>query len=123
MAINTQFHTQGNVLIATSSGFDEGLNEAIHYNDLVLKQAISNDCAKVVCDERTLEYRLSLIDTYTLGKHMAERIHFIRHIAIVSDKRHDEIVMFWENVTTNRGVSAKVFFKVEDALSWMGSLK
>lgn len=119
MAIETHFRAVGNVLITTTSGFDEGLDGAIDYNSRVLEEAIRHNCTSVLCDERNLEYRLSMFETFQLGQFVSEKIHFIRHIAIVSDGSHEEILSFWENVTNNRGVHARVFYNTDDAMNWL----
>jgi hypothetical protein len=119
LAINTQFHVIGNVLVTTASGFDEGLNEVIDYNYKILEEAIRHNCTGVLCDERNLKYRLSLFETYQLGQYMTENIRFIKHIAIISNNSHEEILSFWENVTNNRGVHARVFYNTEEAINWL----
>lgn len=119
MAINIQFHAADNVLVTTASGFDDGLNEVIEYNNKILEEAIRHNCTSILCDERNLEYRLSVFETFKLGQYLAENIRFIRKIAIVSDNRHMDILTFWENVTNNRGVHARVFYNTEDAMNWL----
>lgn len=121
MAISIQFHTASNVLVTNASGYDDGLNEVIAYNNKILEEAIRHNCTSVLCDERNLDYRLSLFETYTLGQYLAENIRFIRKIAIVSDSRHQDILSFWENVTNNRGVLARVFYNNEEAMNWLSA--
>jgi len=119
MAINSEFDYRENILFVKSSGFDEGLDDVISYNNLVHNAAIKNNCNKIICDERKLEYRLSITDTFKLGVYVSNNINSDFNIAIITEVKDKEIVEFWENVTVNRGCSIKVFYDENTAYEWI----
>lgn len=122
MPINTTFQTQEDFLIATTSGIDDNLQEVISYNNRVLEKAIEHHCRKVLCDERGLVYSLSIAETFELGELVSKNIHYIKAIAVVVNHNQEAVAMFWENVTVNRNVRAKVFTNKEDAIHWIQKL-
>jgi hypothetical protein len=119
MAIDYKIERRGDILFVETQGFDESLEEAIEYNNAVKERAQELGCRKVLCDERDLEYRLSVVDTYQLGEHAAQIANTFAKIAIVTSAPNQEAAEFWENVTKNRGVVARVFYTVAAAQDWL----
>jgi hypothetical protein len=119
MAIEYTMEKRGDILFVEVWGFDESLEEAVSYNNAVRGKAEALGCRKVLCDERDLEYRLSVVDTYKLGEHTARIATSFARIAIVTSEPNQEAAEFWENVTKNRGVMARVFYTVAAAQDWL----
>jgi hypothetical protein len=119
MAIKHTFKTEDEILIVTSVGTDDSLDEVLNLNEAILQEAIKCGYRKVLSDERLLIYDLSIIETFMLGDTLSKRIRFIEKIALVISDNQEEMAMFWENVTVNRKVKAKVFVKYDEAVEWL----
>lgn len=107
------------ILVVKSKGYDEGLSEVINYNQVVKAEADRQKCDKILCDERALEYRLSITETYELANHLSEIVKSFNKIAIVTNKNNQETAEFWETVAINRGVVVKAFFDFIEARRWL----
>jgi len=119
MAIKFETGFWDNVLVVTSEGFDEGFEDARNYSKSVMDKARELKCNKVICDERNLEYRLSMVDTYKLAEFLAESVSYDARIAIIADKKFKEVIEFWETVSVNRGVAVKAFHDIDLAKNWI----
>ena len=119
MAIKHTFKTENEVLRVTSVGIDDSLDEVLHLNEAIMREAIKCGFRKVLSDETQLIYDLSITETFMLGDSVSKNIRFIEKIALVVNDNQEEMAMFWENVTVNRNVKAKVFVKYEDAMDWL----
>lgn len=107
------------ILVVKTKGYDESLAEVRNYNEVVKAEAERQKCNKVLCDERELEYRLSIPETYELANYLSEAIKNFKRIAIVTNKGNQETAEFWETVAINRGVIAKVFYNFIEAKRWL----
>lgn len=123
MSISYSFDYNGDTLIVKAKGFDDSLDDVINYNSAVEKEAIRAECNKIICDERELEYKLNVSDTYELAKFMSEKIQRDFRIAIITLEENKDIVEFWENVSSNRGIQVRVFFKMDDGFKWLNLKK
>lgn len=119
MAIHYRFTQQDDLLIVKAWGHDESLEDARNYNRAVKQEAEKHGCTKVLADERELEYRLSVIDTYKLAEDLAELVNHLTKIAVVTHEANQEAADFWENVAANRGLRARVFYDYDQALEWI----
>jgi hypothetical protein len=121
MAIEYSMEVSGDTLIVKVWGFDEGFEEAAAYNKAVESAAASAGCSRILCDERELEYRLNVTDTYRLGEYASEIARRFDKIAIVTVEGDEEIMRFWEDVTFNRGINVRVFFSEKEAVAWLSA--
>lgn len=119
MAIEYSTKIHDDVLVVTSKGFDENLEEVKQFNMELLEKAMACGCSKVISDERLLEYRISTIDTHELAEFVSQHVPFIARVAIVPDPRFMEDARFYEDTIVNRGLTVKTFEKIEDAFAWM----
>jgi len=117
--IQYTFEKRGDMLVVETNGFDESLEEVIAYNDAVKAEAAKLECDKILADERGLEYRLSVIDTYELGDYLSRTAAMFAKIAIVTNEGNREAAQFWENVASNRGIVVRVFYAFEEAEEWL----
>ncbi len=119
MAIKYSTKIQDDVLVVTSKGFDENLEEVKQFNMKLLEKAMTSGCSKVISDERQLEYRISTIDTHELAEFVSQNVPFIARVAIVPDPQFMADAKFYEDTIVNRGLRVKIFEKIEDAFEWM----
>jgi len=73
---------------------------------------------KALIDLRNAKGEIRTIDRYDLGKEIAKLIGNSVQIAVVY--RSEEIDLFGENVSVNRGANLKVFPDTTRALKWLG---
>jgi hypothetical protein len=120
MAITYNMAKKGDTLIVETEGFDESLEEVIAYNNAVKEKAEALNCTNILCDERELEYRLSIADTYQLGEHLSH-LHIFGKIAIITGEENKDAAQFWEDVASNRGALVRVFYDEAAATAWVSS--
>ncbi len=121
MAIQWHSSFHDGVLYVETKGFDESLEEVVRYNQAILQEGLDNNAQKVLCDERQLEYRLPLIDTFELAEDLAKNVPYSIQIAMVTHPLNEQMILFWETVALNRGLNVKVFFDPKEAALWLHS--
>lgn len=120
MAIKYQIENQANYLKVVASGRDDSLKEVISYSDAVMSAALEFSCKKILCDERELEYALSVSDTFELAEKVSLFASKLRKIAIVCNKDFLKDGKFYETVATNRGLFVRVTSDYDEAIAWLG---
>ena len=123
MAIHYTFHVEGGVLRFRTWGFDESREEVEAYGVAVIAAALEAGAARILCDERELEYRLGTFDTYRAAEYIAATAPRVARIALVCDPRFADDAQFWENVVVNRGLSLRFFQEIEAAERWLAAPK
>jgi hypothetical protein len=119
MAISYQYIIEGNVLKIATSGKDDSLEQVENYAIEVLGLSIQNKCTKILCDERNLDYTLSMIDTYSLAEKASQEAADLHKIAIVCKEKYLEDGKFFETVSSNRGLSILVTSNIDQAKEWL----
>lgn len=119
MAINYEYKIEQKTLKVLSKGKDEDLKEVENYAREILEIALKNDCTMVLCDERQLEYSLSVLDTYTLAEGASKEARALRKIAIVCNKKFLEYGKFYETVSQNRGLVVLATSDYDQATEWL----
>jgi hypothetical protein len=123
MAIDFTSEIQNNVLIITSSGEDETLDDVKLYAADIIETGVKSGCSKALIDERNLKYKLGTIDTFQLAEFTASNAPNIGKIAIVPNAEGVDDLSFWETVVTNRGLRVKACPTIEEAMDWLGFYK
>lgn len=119
MAISFTHKIEGETLHVVAQGFDESLQDTEAYARDVLGLALSNACTKVFCDERNLEYRLSVIDTYQLAEAASKEAASITRIGIACASDTISESGFFETVSKNRGLRIVVSPNIEKVQNWL----
>lgn len=76
------------------------------------------NCYKLLGDISRMSGKVSTMDRFEFGAHGSHRFQGRFKIAIVY--RAEEINRFAETVSVNRGLNAKIFSKMDEALEWLG---
>ena len=121
MSITYQFKALGERLHVTASGFDDSADEVMAYGMAIVQAAREAGSRQVLCDERSLEYRLNMLDTFAAGEFISAQAPRVARIAIVCQSAGLNAAKFYETVTTNRGLRLRVFTQVDEADSWLRS--
>lgn len=119
MAINYKYEQKDKILMVSTSGKDESLEEVLEYARNILGLALKLNCTHVLCDERQLEYNISFIDTYELAEAASKEARSLRKIAIVCDPKYLKDGGFFETVAQNRGLIIFMTSDYEKALEWL----
>ncbi len=119
MAIHFNFSTEGDLLVVTTSGFDESLEEVLQYGQAIIQEALRGNHVTVLCDETQLEYRLGIFDTYKAAESMAVWVPNLRKAAVVCNPQSISDAKFWETVAVNRGLRVRAFTDTDSARSWL----
>ncbi len=121
MGIDYSARMEDGLLVVTSVGFDENIEQARDYGMWVIGEALRQGATRILCDERALEYRLSTIDTFQIASDIADAAPRLAQVALVCNPQYIDDATFWENVAVNRGLTVKVFKELEAALHWLGA--
>lgn len=119
MAITFEHHIKDNTLLIKTQGTDDNLEEVGNYGRQILGLAIKNNCERVLCDERDLEYQLSFTDTYDMAEAASQEAKSLRKIAIVCGKKYLKEGKFYELVSQNRGLNMLVTDDIDQANQWI----
>ena len=119
MSITYSMRCEGDVLYVTASGEDDNASEVEAYGMSILQKAVETHAVRVLCDERTLRYRLDTIENFVSASKMAEVIPRGRQVAIVCAPESIRDAKFWETVAVNRGAPVCVFTQLESAKAWL----
>jgi hypothetical protein len=119
MSIKYSFKVQRDLLRVTASGKDDNLEEVQAYGMAIIEAALTSKCKKVLCDERSLEYSLGIMDTFQCAKFMSENAPTVGKAALVYDLKQINDIKFWETVAVNRGVTIKIFNNIKEAERWL----
>lgn len=121
MSISYQIFNQDKYLKVIANGKDDDQADVKNYTDAVISAIFEFDAKKVLCDERELQYNLSLTDTFQLGEYVSQYSGQLLKIAIVCNIKFFDDAKFYETVTTNRGMQIKIFTNIEEAESWLSN--
>lgn len=121
MAITFTSEIEGDLLVVTTCGTDDDLQQVIDYGQAVIDLAVRSGAPRILCDERNLVYTLGTVDTFELAKAIADRAPTVMRVAIVCRPQDFEDGKFWENVAVNRGLHARAFLEMELARAWLGA--
>ncbi len=119
MSIHYAFKPENNVLIVETSGFDETLEEVMQYGLSVIEEAKNGNYTRVLCNEIDLEYRLGTFDIYELAAFTASSVSCVARVAVVCNSKFMADAAFWETVSVNRGLEARVFKDLDKARLWL----
>jgi hypothetical protein len=119
MAITFTHAIENDLLLVSTSGFDGSVEDVAKYGMGVLGLCLESGCLGILCDERSLEYRVGILDLHELAEYAAEVVPRTLAVAIVPNAAGIEDAMFYENVAVNRGIQVKAFTDVDQARHWL----
>ncbi|MCF8262501.1 MAG: hypothetical protein K9J12_17125 [Melioribacteraceae bacterium] len=119
MSIKYEFEVIGNLLKVKSSGKDDGLQDVLNYSYAVLQKAIESGSARIFCDERELDYAISVGETYNLAEEASKQAFRLARIAILCNPNFIEEGKFYETVASNRGLVVRVSTDYNELMEWL----
>jgi hypothetical protein len=119
MSINFHIENQSEWLKVVASGEDDNLEEVLAYGSAIIQAAIEYSSKKILCDERKLQYTLSITDTFKLAEEASRYAKNVVRIAIVCDAQYLDDGRFFETVASNRGLIIRVTSSYEEASAWL----
>ena len=119
MTIEYSMNVDNDVLHAKAWGFDDDVNDVMHYGSALIRMAHEHSCTKALCDERELVYTIATIDIYDSAAFMAKHAPALARVAIVFHPDFLADAKFWENVAINRGLAVSFFKDMDKAKTWL----
>lgn len=119
MAISFNHKVKNNVLTVFTYGVDESLEDSEKYAYDVFQLCMLNKCDRILCDERELDYSLSVIDTFLLAEYASINARGLIKLAIVCQEKYMNEAKFYETVSTNRGLTVIVTSDIDYAIDWL----
>jgi hypothetical protein len=119
MAISYLMETDGYLLKVWAKGKDDSPDDVYKYMAAIVAKAIESESKKILCDERQLEYAVSILDTFELAEEASKYSGKFAMIAIVCNKKYLKDGKFYETVASNRGLKILVTDNYDDAVKWL----
>jgi hypothetical protein len=119
VTIRYEIAVEDDLLVVVASGVDEDVAEVRGYGMAVIAAAVEHQVTRILCDERSLEYRLGTMDTFQAARYIADHAPRVGRTAVVCDARYVRDARFWEDVSRNRGLQAAVFTDLAEARAWL----
>jgi len=119
MAIRYQVEQQYNYVLVKTSGSQKSREEAAAYKTAVVRTAGEYSVSSLLCDERELEYRMALFDTFELASAVWEYAPCVERVAVVCSEEDAPERTRYQSLIAAGGLQMKVTADMEDALSWL----
>ncbi|SRR5258706_11071281 len=117
-AIEVQVDKIGSILQVTCVG-ERSYDTYIQLIDLIINELDKDkETKKVLIDLTKLTSDLSILERYTVGKYLAEKLPREIRIGVVSPRNY--LVKMVENTAVNRGVKMFATSEKEEAVTWLG---
>ena len=85
-----------------------------------IKEAIESDLSIIIHGEVPVKQRISIVDLYCCAEMLA-RSAFKNKLALAFPKEmHNDNLDFFETASRNRGINARLFPGMGEALKWIG---
>jgi hypothetical protein len=121
---HTLIYNSGSHVIETKAQGNLTLHEIKEIDREIAQMAVSKNCFSCLNDFREAKIKLSTMDIYNLPKISSDILALaglnIRafRVALVAEKDLKDF-HFFEDVTSNRGHTAKVFTDIDKAKKWL----
>ena len=119
MALDYKIESQGELLIVTTSGYDENVDDSVKYGEDILHACIENNCQKILVDESQMTDVLDKIGQYELVTRLAAIAPHHLTVAIVVNPDNYQETSFGTIVAENRGFKISAFSSKDDAYEWL----
>lgn len=119
MTIEHETWFKGDLLCVRAWGRDDSLEDVKRYGVAVLEKARLQNCTRILCDERELEYAIGTLDTYEYARFLAQKAPRVGRVAIVCRPEQIENGEFWETVAVNRGLKVRMYTDIDEARAWL----
>ncbi len=119
MSIHATYTLTNQCMIVEASGINESAEQLFAFVREMNAQAEAANVYKVLCDERNLDNKVSILLLLELGKETATLTEFLKKVAIVIQPRYMEDGKFYENVVRNHGGQILVTTDYAEAERWL----
>lgn len=119
MGIEYEITSHPDLVSVRAWGNDENLEEVQRYGLAVIQACAEHQVNRLLCDERGLEYELSVTDTYRLVEFLAQHAPCVGKAALVCAPKHLPDAFFWETACINRGLFVRAFTSLSEAELWL----
>ena len=119
MALEYNIEVDGDLLIVTTRGFDDSVDEAVSYGESVISTCVENQCRKILVDESEMTDVLDKISQYEMVQRLVSLVPYNLSVAFVVDPSNYAETSFGTLVAENRGINVKAFTLQKDAEEWL----
>jgi len=119
MPISFTIKDKGSHIEVTSKGKFEGFEDVKKYSKAVSRASCQINNKNILCDERMINYELSVIETVKLADYISENYDRFTKVALVHKIEKLNEASFFETVSRNRGIHIKVTTNKKDAEKWL----
>lgn len=119
MSIQATYTLTNERMLVEASGINESAEQLFAFVREMNAKAEAANVYKVLCDERNLDYKVSILLLLELGKETATLTEFLNKVAIVVKPRYIEDGKFYENVVRNHGGHILVTTDYAEAEQWL----
>jgi hypothetical protein len=119
MALDYNIELDGELLIVTTSGYDENVNDTVKYGEDILQACTESNCKKILVDESRMTGVLDKIGQYELVTRLAAIAPHDLKVAIVVNPDNYQETSFGTMVAENRGFKIDAFTSLDDAHVWL----
>ena len=119
MALDYKIESHGEVLLVTTSGYDENVDDSVKYGEDILQACLESNCQKILIDESQMTDVLDKIGQYELVTRLAAIAPHHLKVAIVVNPDNYQETSFGTMVAENRGFKISAFTSMDDAHQWL----
>jgi len=119
MALEYDIEVDGELLIVTTRGFDDGVDEAVAYGETIISCCAENKCNKILVDESQMTAVLDNIGQYEMVQRLISLVPYQFSIAMVVNPANYQETSFGTMVAANRGIHIKTFKSRKLASEWL----
>jgi hypothetical protein len=119
MALEYNIEIDGDLMTVTTRGYDDSIDEAVSYGELVIGACVESQCRKILVDESEMTGVLDKVGQFEMVKRLLSLVPYDLNIAFVVNPAFYEETSFGTMVAENRGIHVKAFTSEEDASEWL----
>jgi len=122
MAYQLAFERHPQYIHVTVTGTNSR-DAVMRYLEDVQRECVSQDCYRVLIEERLEGARLPTMDVFAIASQGAMNALGIFHAIAYVDEKMGDMADFAETVAVNRGMPVRAFSNVENAKKWLYALQ
>ena len=119
MALDYDIEVDGELLIVTTRGFDDDVDEAVAYGESIISSCVENKCNKILVDESEMTTVLDTIGQYEMAQRLISLVPYQFSFAMVVNPANYQETSFGTTVAANRGIHIETFKSRKLACEWL----
>lgn len=119
------FELMEHYLLVTGHGVRDSLANMVDSANMIYKKAQETNSNKMLVDFRQLDIQVRITEAFNIVKTYEQNLPELRNIivAAVFESHHRTFASYWQEVSSKRGFTIKVFENFEEARNWLLNYK